>query len=380
MKKGKLLYLVCIIAIVAGLGAASCTPAEQEVAEQEVFELTFAAIHPAECGMMKVVNGGWANWLEEESGGRIKLTVFPSEQAAAAPEHYDAARTGVVDIACHMIGFNPGRWPLSDVAYLPLIFEFPGSRAAALTCMALYDKYPEIQAEHQEVKVLGFHANAPQQVHTIDNPVHTLEDMQGLLVDTTGKWGVAAIQALGASPEGVMPTERYDAMSKGIFNADMSEWEGQMVWHLNELTHYSTECSLYLMTFIHVMNLDTWNSLPSDLQELFVGENARTFFALHGYNFDKDDIAFREMLDAQYKADGYEGIYVLPDEERARWVEAVQPLWEQWVQEAATVVGEAKARAILEDAINFAEQYGGYPDEACPDCADTLHEWGAPGY
>jgi TRAP-type C4-dicarboxylate transport system substrate-binding protein len=92
--------------------------------------------------------------------------------------------------------------------------------------MALYEKYPEIQAEFDDVKVLGFHGTAPNHIHTVDRPVHTLEDMEGLLVDTTGKWGTLAIQTLGASPEGVMPTERYDAMSKGVFNANMSEWKG----------------------------------------------------------------------------------------------------------------------------------------------------------
>jgi TRAP-type C4-dicarboxylate transport system substrate-binding protein len=177
-----------------------------------------------------------------------------------------------------------------------------------------------------------------------------------------------------------MPTERYDAMSKGVFNAAIAEWEGEFAWNLNELTHYSTECGLYVMAFAHIMNLDTWNSLPPDLQELFVGENAETLFTLLGYNFDKDDLAFREQLDAQYKADGYEGVYVLPDAERAKWVDAIMPVREQWVQEASAVVGEAKARAILADALAFAKQYGGYPDEACPECAGILHDWGAPGY
>jgi hypothetical protein len=38
------------------------------------------------------------------------------------------------------------------------------------------------------------------------------------------------------------------------------------------------------------------------------------------------------------------------------------------------------AEAILEDCIAFAEEYKGYPDEECPECATILAEWGAPGY
>ena len=45
--------------------------------------------------------------------------------------------------------------------------------------MALYEKYPELQNEFKGVKVLGFHANGPAQVHTLKEPIRTLEDWKG---------------------------------------------------------------------------------------------------------------------------------------------------------------------------------------------------------
>ena len=89
---------------------------------------------------------------------------------------------------------------------------------------------------------------------------------------------------------------------------------------------------------------------------------------------------FAGLLDKQYKKEGREGIYVLPPEEKARWKKAVAPVLEGWVKDMSGKVGEAKARAILADAIKFGKQFGGYPDEACPTCGATLKAWGAPGY
>ncbi len=379
MKGRKLLFIVAAVAVIAGLLAACGAPA----APSKVYELTFAVQHPITAPMMSVVNPGWYNWLDRESGGRIKITPLPSEQAAKAPDLYDAAADGVVDIACQMPAFQPGRWTLSEVMQLPFIFDFPGSRACAKTAWALFQKYPEIRdqlGDGKDVKVIGFHANGLAHVHTTKKDIRKMEDLKGLVLIALGSVGAKSMSALGATPESIMPGEMYDALAKGVTDGNALEWEGEFIWSLNELVHYSIQSGIFVSLFVHVMNMDTWNSLPRDLQKLFEGDNADRWGELHGYNFDKDDIMFRDMLDAQYKKEGGPGVIVLSPEERARWAKACEPIQEEWVKEAAKTVGEAKARAILEDAKKFAKQYAGYPDEACPKCAGTLKDWGAPGY
>lgn len=382
MKKNKPLIVICIIVMAAVILAGGCGGgADKPKDDKKVYELTLAVQHPMEAPMMSVVNTAWKNWIEKESGGRIKIKFLPSEQAAKAPELYDAARTGIADIACQMIPACPGRFPLTEVTQLPLIFEYPGSRAAALTTMALYKKYPEIQAEHKNVKVLGFHANGLAHIHTVKKQVRTMEDLKGMVIETlAGKYGVATLQKLGAIPETLLPGEMYDAMAKGVIDGNALEWEGQFVWKLNEQSNYSTQVGLFLSTFVHVMNLDTWNSLPPDLQKLFIEDNGEKHYLAHGYNFDKDDIAYERKLDEIYKSRNKPGVYVLPAEEKAKWLEAVKPVHEEWVKAAAAKVGEEKARAILEDAKKYAREFGGYPDEKAPEGAKILREWGAPGY
>ena len=367
-----------MVALIAAVGCVVCAPAAQ--AADKVYELSLATQHPAEAPMNKVVNVAWANYLEKASNGRLKIVPFPGEQAAKSSDLYDACRTGLVDIACQMHAFTGGRFPLTEVTSLPFIFDFPGSRAAALTTMALYKKYPEIQNEYKGVIVMGFHANGLNHIHTIKKPVKKLEDLKGLVLQSYGKFGTQTTKALGGTPESLLPSEVYDAMAKNVLDGDCLEWEGQFIWHYNELTHYSAQVGMSLFTFVHVMNKKSFEKLPKDLQDIIMGEESLKWFELHGYNFDRDDVAFRDTLDAQYKKEGGEGVYVLPDEERERWKKAATPVVEGWVKEAAKKVGEEKARAILADAIAFAKEYSGYPDEACPTCAETLKAWDAPGY
>lgn len=380
MKKGKMrlaLWVPVIMVVVFSVGFAGTTPT---ALAGKVYKLTLATQHPAEAPMNKVINTDWISYLEKASNGRLKIVPFPGEQAAKAPDLYDAARTGLVDIACQMHAFAGGRFPLSTVTSLPFVVDFPGSRTVALTTMALYNKYPEIQAEYKGVKVLGFHANGLSHIHTTKKPIRKLEDLKGLVMQAYGKYGVQAVKALGATPEALQPGEVYDAMAKGVLNGEFLEWEGHVIWHYNELTHYSTQLGMSLFTFVHVINKKKLKKLPKDLQDILLSEESLKTFELHGYNFDKDDIMFKDMIDKQYKKEGGEGVYILPPEEKERWKKAVAPVVEGWVKAASAKIGETKARAILADAIKFGKQFSGYPDKACPTCAPALKAWGATGY
>jgi len=370
------LVVGCVISVISILTVSGCSKEESTSTTKKpikVINLTLANQHPSEAPMNRVVNDAWARWIEKETGGRVKITVLPAETAAKSADIYDAARTGIVDIGCQFLIMSPGRFPLNEVTELPLIF--PSSRSAALTHMALYEKYPELQNEFKGVKVLGFHANGPAQVHTLKEPIRTLEDWRGKVMVGWGPWAADIISALGGTPEMIGAPELYDALSKGVVDGNLIEWEGEHIWHYNEVAKYSTEASFYISPFVHVMNLDKYNGLPPDIQEFFTGEKAKLFFEVHGHNFDKDDAKYKGQLDQQYSKAGLPGIYTLPEEEKERWLNAITPVRETWVKKAEAM--GAPGRAILEDAIRLAREFSESPYDHCE---ETLYQWEAQGY
>ncbi|MBT8339773.1 MAG: TRAP transporter substrate-binding protein [Desulfatitalea sp.] len=341
--------------------------------DEPIFELTMANQHPGEFPMNRVINESWGKWLERESKGRVKLTILPAETAAKAADLFDAARNGIVDIGCQMLAMTPGRFPLNEVAQLPLIFS--SSRAAALTHMALYEKYPELQKEFKGVKVLGFHFNGPAQIHTLKSPIRTLADWRGQVMVGWGPYAAQIIKALGGTPEMIGPPELYDALAKKVVDGNLVEWEGQHLWHYDDQAKYSTEANLYITPFVHVMNQEKFNRLPPDIQALFVGDNIHLVHELQGYNFDKDDAKYKALINDNFIKRGAEAIYVLPEEERAKWVEAIKSVRESWVKTMAAK--GYPARAILDDALRLAKEFETKPTDHC---GRTLSAWGAPGY
>ena len=54
----------------------------------------------------------WAQKVEAESGGRIKVQLFHAMQLGGAPPQlYDQAKDGVVDLTWTVLGYTPGRFP-----------------------------------------------------------------------------------------------------------------------------------------------------------------------------------------------------------------------------------------------------------------------------
>ena len=57
----------------------------------------------------------WARKVEKDSGGRIKIDLFPSMQLGGKPPALiDQARDGVVDLVWTLPGYTPGRFPKTE--------------------------------------------------------------------------------------------------------------------------------------------------------------------------------------------------------------------------------------------------------------------------
>ncbi|MCK5167258.1 MAG: C4-dicarboxylate ABC transporter, partial [Rhodospirillaceae bacterium] len=64
----------------------------------------------------------WAEKVMKESGGRLKIDIYPAMQLGGRPPQLaDQARDGVVDIIWTLPGYTPGRFTKTEVFELPFI-------------------------------------------------------------------------------------------------------------------------------------------------------------------------------------------------------------------------------------------------------------------
>src|SRR5215204_2079411 len=104
----------------------------------------------------------WARKVQQESGGRIRIDIFPSMQLGGTPPQlYDQARDGVVDIVWTLPGNTPGRFPSTEVFELP----FTASRRSLVNSKACAEFAPNLANETKDVKLLAFWAHDHGLIH-----------------------------------------------------------------------------------------------------------------------------------------------------------------------------------------------------------------------
>lgn len=208
----------------------------------------------------------WGEQLAKESNGRLKLTIYPNGQLVGPPNRQlDAARNAVTDMAFVLHGVTPGRYAMTELVNLPFSWPKAGS-SSAVTSRRLAELAPQyLAAEHQGLKILWM-AVANPVVFYAKQPVRSVDGFKGLKVRYSGLQVKYLLDALGAVPMLVPPSEAQDALAKGIVDSALFPHEAALSYDLGTVAKYAIEPGVATATFVLAMNPAKYNSLPADLR------------------------------------------------------------------------------------------------------------------
>src|SRR5699024_9006351 len=105
----------------------------------------------------------WADQVEADADGQLKVEIFPSQTLSKADQAYDAAVNGIADIAITLQGYSAGRFPLTEIVQLPGVANSASQGACIL--QSLYDE-GDIAAEYDDSHVLFLFTTGPAYLHT----------------------------------------------------------------------------------------------------------------------------------------------------------------------------------------------------------------------
>ena len=133
---------------------------------------------PAQSNQQKFWFEPWAKKLEQDSGGRLKVEIYPSMQLGGKqPQLFDQARDGVVDIVWTVAGSTPGRFPRLEVFELPFLSHAIGEKTAP----AVWEFYENFaKDELKDVKPLAVWGFGGGTLFSKDVVIKTPADAKGL--------------------------------------------------------------------------------------------------------------------------------------------------------------------------------------------------------
>jgi TRAP-type C4-dicarboxylate transport system substrate-binding protein len=291
-------------------------------ASGQVVELKFSSWVGVGHGHHTGVLAPWAKMMEEKSGGRLKVTIYPGSTLGKATDHWDLVKNGIADMGFAAHGYTPGRFPLTSVVELPLLFKT--SKGGSMAVWSIADKF--LKAEHGGVKLLWIWVHAPGQFHMVKKPVHTLEDLAGLKIRAATPMTTAMIKALGATPVNIPAPEAYNALERGVIDGTIFPWEAISSFKLSEVIRQHTVVDLYVAPLMTIMNQKKYDSLPADLRKVIDDLSGPFGVELTGGAWDRNE---EVGIEAAKKAGAT--IYTLPPEERKRWAAKLKPIEDEWL-------------------------------------------------
>jgi len=296
--------------------------------EEETFELTYNNFFPP-TNYHSILADEFCKEIEARTDGRVTITYYPASGLAAAADSYDAVVEGIADIGMSCLAYTMGRFPACELVDLP--HGYPNGWVATMVATDFYNEFTP--AEFDDSHPLYFHAHGPGVVLTVDTPVYTLEDMQGLVLRSTGN-GAAIAEALGATGYAASQGEAYELMSKGTIDGSMTPMEPLLGWNQAEVVNYVTNCYevAYTTDFFVTMNLDKWNELPGDIQDIFT-EVSEDWAEKHAMLWSYYDIAAKEYF---LSFAGNE-VIELSETEMARWVDAAAVVKDNYMVDKAAL-------------------------------------------
>jgi len=310
------------------------------------FNLKLHHLLPAPSYAQKTMLEPWAKEIEERTGGRVKIEIYPAMSLGGKPPQLvKQVRDGVVDIVWTVNGYTPGLFPKTEVFELPFIHT-NNPTATNLAMRDMFDKH--LADEYRGTKVMFLHVHQGQAFQMVDTVIRTPADAAGLKLRIPTRTGSWVIEALGAAPTAMPVPALPQALSKKVVDGALIPWEIIPPLKLWDLTKYQIEgdngVRFGTTTFQLSMNENTWNSLPADIQAVIESVN-RVAWEKYGKAWAANDKAGIELA----KTKGSTHI-VLSASETAAFKTALEPVVDRWVKEVgekgidgAGLVKEARA-------------------------------------
>jgi TRAP-type mannitol/chloroaromatic compound transport system substrate-binding protein len=223
----------------------------------------------------------WKDFVEEMSGGRLKITLHDNNEIVPGNKIYDAVRDGLLDFGLNTPAYQKGRYPAGDLFYtLPAgILEFND------LVLWMYGG-GGIQLEQEmygdEIVVFPLGLTPPEEIWS-KKPINTLDDIKGMKIRSAGL-SMDLWKKLGASVVLLPGGETVPALQRGMIDgSEILDPSYDYTMGLHEVCKYRFGPPIHMSNNIFqlVIKPKSFAALPDDLKAIV--EKAAMAATIQGY-------------------------------------------------------------------------------------------------
>lgn len=238
--------------------------------------------------------------VEAQSGGRIKVEIYPNCQLGSEREMYESVIMGTTQMTWCSSAPITGWVPEVMVFSMPYVFSNP-TVAFKVLDGEFGQELSNLVMKKVGMRFLGYgHIGFRHFTNNI-KPVRTPEDMKGMKIRTREDPAeMKIVSSLGASPTPIAWGELYTALQQGVVDGEENPTSMIQVAKIYEVQKYLTLDGHVFGVNPITINEKFYQSLPEDLKKI-VADSARTAVMTYrglieyGNGLDLEDLAKKGM-------------------------------------------------------------------------------------
>ena len=217
----------------------------------------------------------FAENVKERTNGQVDFEVssYP-ELGLAGSDMIELVETGTIEFAQIQPAYVGGTWPLIDIIYVWGLWKDFKSEHEANTAL-LPDLDAGVEEQTKGGKLIYHIWYGGNDQYFFSNRGAELEDFDGLKTRSHGTTMTDAINGLGGDGQFMAFADVYTALERGILDAGVTGAHAGHGQRWYEVTENLIGPFISMPMGFETMNVDTWNSIPADLQAIIIEEGAK---------------------------------------------------------------------------------------------------------
>ncbi|MDA4848532.1 TRAP transporter substrate-binding protein DctP [Hoeflea poritis] len=210
----------------------------------------------------------WADEINKRTDGRVEIEFFWSGSLMKTKDIWQGVKGGVAEMGTVIAAFHPAEFPVWGRATGAMNEPDTWVGIRAWTDLATESELFANELENNGIKVLLHNTGGPMQLVCKDVAPTTVEELQGLKIGASGAVN-ALLSGVGAASQVISTSETYVALDRGVVDCNVFASAFITSYKLYEITDNVVAWNIYTpYTYGGVVNLEYWNSLPADIQEV----------------------------------------------------------------------------------------------------------------
>jgi len=324
--------LILALAAAAFLGAAP-VPAALGRSEGERIVLRAADDHeltyPTTQGLVRM-----GELLEDWTGGRIRVVIYPSAQLGSERETIQLTRAGEIDI--NRVNINPITQivPQLKAFALPYVFRSGEHMHAVVDGKIGRELLGSLEAA--DLVGLGFYDSGQRSFYNSVRPVRGIEDLRGLRIRVQkADIMMDMVRALGAVPIPMSFEEVYIGLQTGFIDGAENNYPSWVTKGHFETARYYTQDEHSRVPEVILFSKRTWDRLQPDDRRLIRRAAERSV--------PYQRSLWASMVEESVRKARAAGCIIITEVDTEPFVRAVQSVYEEHAPELSSVIERIRA-------------------------------------